>query len=118
MASTHIDDRSLTISLTRGEKIAALHGDITVGRDRIESVEPLPAPVDAPRGLRSPGLAIPGRVKIGVWRAREGRRFVVARRDIPGVRLRLRDHRYREILLSIPDESERERLLGLAPVAA
>lgn len=116
MATITVTDQDVTVELTRREKLAGLLGDVRIPRSQIRSVEALDDPVRAPRGLRAPGLALPGVVKVGTWRSREyGRQYVAVRRGVPGVRLHLDGHRYREVVLSVADAGVREELLNLQP---
>jgi len=113
MTTVSISDQEVSVELTRTERVAALHGDLRIPRSQIRSIEPLDDPITAPSGVRAPGLALPGRVKLGVWRSRRGRQFVAARHGVPGVRLHLEGHRYDQVLLSVADEGVRTDLLGL-----
>lgn len=114
MANITVTDQDVTVTLTAREKLAGLLGDLRVPHTQIRSVERLDDPVSAPRGIRAPGLALPGVIRVGTWRSREhGRQYVVARRGVPGVRLHLDGHRYREVILSVADESVRERLVSV-----
>lgn len=117
MTTVQITDHDVTVELTRAEKLGALHGDVRIPRSQIRSVEPITDAIAAPRGLRSPGLAVPGLVKLGVWRSRHGRQFVAVRKGIPGVRLTLEGHRFAEVVLSVADESVRNQLLAATPVS-
>ncbi len=89
MATLTTTDDHLELRLTPFEKLAALHGDVHVPLSAVREVALEPDALSAPRGLRAPGLAIPGRVKIGTWRGRGHRMLVVVRRDQPAVRVRL-----------------------------
>lgn len=113
MTTITITDQDVSVELTRAEQVAALHGNLRIPRPQIRAVEPLDDPISGPRGLRSPGLALPGRVKLGVWRSRRGRQFVAVRGGVPGVRLHLQGHRYDQVLLSVADEAVRADLLEL-----
>jgi uncharacterized protein len=53
-------------------------------------------------GFRTPGLAIPRLVQIGTWRASGRRTFVVARRGLPAVRVRLTGQRFDQLVVSHP----------------
>ncbi len=103
MAKLRVEGTDLVLSLTTTEKIAGLHGDLRVPLRQVTSIETLPDALAAVRGVRAPGLAIPGRTKIGTWRGRGARRFVVARRGEPGLRIRLKGARYDELLVATPD---------------
>ena len=102
MAKLTIEGTDLVLSLTTTEKIAALHGDVRVPLQQVTSIETLPDALAAVHGVRAPGLAFPGRTKIGTWRGRGARRFVVARRGEPGLRIRMKGARYDELLVATP----------------
>ncbi|MEV4709313.1 hypothetical protein [Actinoplanes sp. NPDC049316] len=80
MSVVSMTPSTLTIGLTTAEKVAGLRGDVTVPLTAITSVEVVPDALTAARGLRAPGLALPGRRKIGTWRTRSGAEFVLAGR--------------------------------------
>ena len=100
MASVSIAADSLAVTLTVREKIAAAHGDVSVPLSAVRNVRVEPDALAAVSGLRAPGLAVPGRTKIGVWRARGRRRFVVARRGVPAVCVTLDGARHDELIIS------------------
>ena len=102
MAHLSVIGNHLVLTLTTFEKVAALHGDLRVPTGAVTSVEVVQQPFAYVRGFRAPGLAIPGRLLIGTWRCRAGRMFVVARRGVPAVRVRLAGWRYDELLVSDP----------------
>jgi hypothetical protein len=103
MAEIRITDDQLHLELTAREKLAGLHGDIRVPVTSVQDVRVEPDALAAVRGLRAPGLAIPGRTKIGTWRGRGSRRFVVARRGVPAVHVTLRGVKPDELLVSLED---------------
>jgi hypothetical protein len=103
MAEIRLTDDELHVELTTREKIAGLHGDIRVPVTAVRDVRVEPDALAAVRGLRAPGLAIPGRTKIGTWRGRGARRFVVARRGVPAVRVTLGDVKPDELIVSTND---------------
>jgi alpha-beta hydrolase superfamily lysophospholipase len=100
MATMTVTGGELVLALDRGERVAGLHGDIRVPLSAVREVAVVRNPVAEVRGLRAPGLAVPGRTKIGTWRRAGGRAFVVARRDVPAVRVALNGARYDELLVS------------------
>ena len=101
MATVQLTTDSLTVRLTRGEKIAGLHRDLTVPLSAVTGVEVVPDALSAVRGVRAPGLAVPGR-RIGTWRGRGTRRLVSVRRGQPAVRLHLTGQCWDELLVSTP----------------
>src|SRR5215213_5623188 len=103
MASIELTGDELIVRLTSPEKLAALHGDVHVAGRWIQAVAVERQPLDALQGLRAPGLSIPGRTKIGTWRRFRHRGFVVARRNVPAVRVRLTGGPYDDLLVSTPD---------------
>ena len=91
------------VRLSRGEKIGGLHGDLTVPLSQVRDVEAVAEPYRFVRGIRAPGLGVPGRTKIGTWRSQGRKTFAVARHGKPGVRIRLQDNTFDQIVLSVPD---------------
>lgn len=94
---------TLTVELTAREKLAGLRGDVTIPLTSIASVDVVPNALAATRGLRAPGLALPGLRKVGTWRSLAGAEFVVASRGQAGVRLTLTGHRLASVLLGDDD---------------
>lgn len=96
-----LEPPDLVVALSRGERLAALRrGDPRVPLATVRDATVVPDGLAAAHGLRAPGLAIPGRVKIGTWRGRGGPRFVVVRRGVPAVRV---EHAGGEVIVSEPD---------------
>lgn len=102
MATVQMTTETLTVRLTRGEKIAGLLRDLTVPLGAVTGVEVVPDALAAVRGLRAPGLGLPSR-RIGTWRRRGERALVSVRRGQPGLRLRLSGQRFDTVLLGLPD---------------
>jgi hypothetical protein len=102
MTTTRLTSDVLEIRLTPAERIAALHGDLRLPRGSIRSADVLAEGLGAVRGLRAPGLALPGLVKLGTWRGRGGSRFVAVRRGQPALRLTLTGGRFDTVLVSTP----------------
>ena len=111
MSSVSLNASELTVELTPAEKIAGLHGDVTVPLSAITGVDVVPDALAAARGLRAPGLSLPGVRKIGTWRTTGGAEFVVAGRGQAGVRLTLTGQRLSSLLLGDDDaEALAERI--------
>jgi uncharacterized protein len=102
MAQLTVTSKDLVITLSAGEKVAGLSGDLRLPLDCIESVRVVTDSLEAVRGLRAPGLALPGRTRIGTWRRPGGRSFVVAHRGRQGLHVTLRDHRLTDAVIAVP----------------
>jgi hypothetical protein len=106
MARLQLTDTTLTLRLTRFEKIAGLLRDVEVPRSAVHDVEVAADPMEAVRGLRAPGLALPGVRKIGTWRRPGERTLVSIRRGQPAVRIRLSGQRYDTLVVGADDAAE------------
>ncbi|GAB2646269.1 alpha/beta hydrolase [Prescottella soli] len=87
MAEMTVTASALTIMLSRGEKVAGLRGDITIPLGYVRDVDVVADAFANIRGMRAPGLAVPGRVRIGTWRGGGLRTFAVAHRGVPALRV-------------------------------
>ena len=105
MSTIHLSDDTLTVRLARLTRLAGLLRDQVVPLTAVTAVEVVQDGLAAARGLRAPGLALPGRRKVGTWRGRGARRLVDVRRGQPALRLQLRGHHYDELLLGHDDAS-------------
>jgi hypothetical protein len=103
MATLQLRPPVLSLRLTRGEKVAGLLRDVDVPLSAVREVEVLPDALAAARGLRAPGLGLPGVRKIGTWRGAGRRTLVCVRRGQPAVRVRLDGQRWDELLVGTDD---------------
>lgn len=107
MASINLTSDTLQIAFSTREKVAGLLRDITVPLADIVSVAVEPDGLRAARGIRAPGLALPGRRKIGTWRRREqgrsSRTAVCVRRAEPALRVMLRGTTWDQLLIGHPE---------------
>ena len=99
MTAIFVSDDTLTVRLTPVSKVAGLLRDQVIPRSAVTAVEVVTDGLAFARGLRAPGLAIPGRRKVGTWRGRGVRRFVDVRRGQPALRLHLQGQRHDELLI-------------------
>jgi hypothetical protein len=111
MAVVELSPSTLAIRLSRWEKVAGFLRDLDVPRDRIRSARAVDDGLAAVRGIRAPGLALPGVAKIGVWRGRGWRSYVVARRG-PALVLELDGAKYRTVIVSADGVRQAARELG------
>jgi hypothetical protein len=103
MATLQVTPPTLSLRLTRGEKIAGLLRDLEVPLSAVRDVEVVADPLRAMRGLRAPGLALPGLRNVGTWRRPGERTLVCVRKDQPGVRIALEGQRYDVLLVGATD---------------
>ena len=103
MATVQLTPETLTVHLSRGEKVLGLLRDLTVPRSSVTAVEVVPDGLSALRGIRAPGLGLPGLRAIGTWRRRGERSLVSVRRGQPALRLGLTGQRVDTVLVGLPD---------------
>ncbi|MGY1737079.1 hypothetical protein ACI79L_13595 [Geodermatophilus sp. SYSU D00684] len=102
MATVTTTSQTLRITLTPAEKVLGLLRDLEVPLTAVRTAEVVPDGLAAARGLRAPGLGVPGRRKIGTWRRRGGTSFVSVRRGA-AVRLELTGQRVDTLLVTVDD---------------
>jgi len=103
MATLQLTPTTLTVHLTRAEKIAGMLRDVGVPLSAVRSVDVIDDALPAARGLRAPGLSLPGARKVGTWRRAGERTLVCVRRGQPAVRIRLEGQRYDTLLVGTDD---------------
>ncbi|SFL33387.1 hypothetical protein [Geodermatophilus ruber] len=103
MATLRTTPQTLTVSLSRAEKLLGLLRDLEVPRSAVREVTVVPDGLTATRGLRAPGLALPGVRQVGTWRGRGEKTLVSVRRGQPAVRVRLTGQRFDTLLLGTDD---------------
>lgn len=76
----------MVIRLSAAERLLAVRRkDLVLDREAITSTLITDDPWVWVRGVRSPGLRMPGGLALGVWRGSSGRDFVLARSGRPAV---------------------------------
>ncbi|MFI7214828.1 hypothetical protein [Micromonospora maritima] len=103
MATVHLTAERIHVRLTAAEKVWALRGDLSFPRSAVRAVTVVPDGLHETRGLRAPGLGVPGLRKVGTWRGATGREFVSVRAGQPAVRITLADQRYDALLVGADD---------------
>jgi len=102
MATITTTGNMLSVRLTRREKVAAGRGDLRVPLAAIRDVHVDPDALVAAL-MRTLGTETPGRAKLGIWRGRGHREFIVARRGLPAVCVTLDGGRFNQIIISTAD---------------
>ncbi|MFC7450923.1 hypothetical protein [Rhodococcus daqingensis] len=103
MGTLTITDSTLRLTLSTLEKLGALHGDVEVPLSAIRAVEVCLDGPSAPRGMRAPGLGVPGGRKLGTWRSRGSREFVDVRRGQPALRIELSGQPFAALVVGVDD---------------
>lgn len=92
MAELRVEDEQLVVRLSAWEKMAAIRNGFSVPIDAVAGVAVEEHPFKALRGVRAPGLGIPGVAAYGTWRwAKDRKDFVALHGPGPGLRVELTD---------------------------
>jgi hypothetical protein len=103
VADVGVDGEDLVVRLRQVEKVMSLHGDLRVPRTSIRSSRVVAnAMAEVPR-WRFPGTGVPGRVKLGTFRGRQGRAFAVVYGRGPGLVIELDGMPFDRVVLSLDD---------------
>jgi len=102
MASLRVSTDTIEVRFTRVEKLLGLVRDLDVPLSAVVSVVLADKGVTAVRGIRAPGLGVPGVRLIGTWRG-QGRTLVSVTRDQPAVVIDLGDQRYARLIIGADD---------------
>ena len=89
MSAISIEDQKVTVTLSTLEKLVSLHGNFSVPRSSISQVEVVADGLSGTKGIRAPGLGLPGLRKVGAWRRKGERSFVSVKRGQPAVKVSL-----------------------------
>ncbi|HEX4902701.1 MAG TPA: hypothetical protein VFV42_07820 [Acidimicrobiales bacterium] len=103
MATIEVGEREVRVRLQPIERFFSLRGDVTFPREAVASVTVFERGLDAVHGIRAPGLGAPGVRAVGIWRRRNGKELVVAKRGQPAVRIELRDEPWGAVVIGADD---------------
>lgn len=107
MATMQVQGTTIELKLSRAEKVAALHGDITIAVRDVEDVEVVQDGLAVLPALRHPGLALPGGSHVGTFGTGDQRTFAALHGHGPALRLHLRSGSdYRTVLVGGDPELE------------
>jgi hypothetical protein len=110
--SVVITPEALEIRLSPLQKVGAARGDLSFPLASITQVEVLTDGIAAVRGVRAPGLGLPGARMLGTWRGRFGKEFVDVRRGEGAVRVTLAGQGYDFLLLGAADPAALARQIS------
>ena len=111
MTSISLLHDRLSIRFTRTEKVLGLVRDQSVPLASVTSARVEAVGLDAVRGVRAPGLGLPGRWLVGTWRGR-GRTLVSVRRGEPALVVELTGQRYDRLVLGTHEAADLAGRLG------
>ena len=104
MARLEVQGDRLVVRISAGEKFAAVKlRRPSVRLSAVRSARIVQHPFEELRGIRAPGLRVPGSIALGTWRSRRGRDFVAVYRGRPAVIVELESARYRRFVVSVTD---------------
>lgn len=106
MTTITVSPERLHIRLSRFEKFAGLLRDLDVPLSAVRSAAAAPDGLAAARGVRAPGLGLPGYRKVGTWRGRDGKTLVAVRRGQPALVLELSGARYARVVVGSDQPQE------------
>lgn len=103
MSQIAVSAHTVSVRFRPWEMLAGLVTNTDIPRDAIVSADWVANGLDAVRGMRAPGLGLPGTLLIGTWRRLGTKTLVAVRRGEPALVLRLKGQRYDTIIVSTPD---------------
>lgn len=84
MAELVVDDTHVEVVLSTMEQLGALRRTMRVPLSSVVNVEYRDEARSGMSGLRAPGTALPGGIKLGTWRSRTKKTFVATSGKQPG----------------------------------
>jgi hypothetical protein len=106
MAQLLIIDLKVTVVLSAAEKLAAMHGNVTVPRSAITHARVAEDGMAEVQGLRCPGTNLPGLVMVGTWRNSQRTTFAVCHRRRPAIVLEVTGAGYDRIVVTVDNPEE------------
>lgn len=100
MSTVTVLDEVVALRFTVGERIAGLLHDLDIPVRTVLSATVADDGLAAAKGLRAPGLGVPGRRKVGVWRTRGNRSLVAVDAHRPALVLELGGHYFHKVVVS------------------
>jgi hypothetical protein len=105
MAHLLITDDLITVDMSRGEKLEAVHGDQTFPRSAISGARAVPDCIAEVHGLKEAGTELPG-IRVGSFHRDEGVTFAVCHGHNPGIVIDLVNSKYDRVVLTVENPQE------------
>jgi hypothetical protein len=115
MADLIIDDHTVVVALSAGEKVEALHGDVTVPRSAVAATRTVPDGMAEVHGVRAPGTSLPGVIMVGVWRSALGATFAACHGRGPAIVIELDGAQFDRLVVTVGDPEHVRRTLQGEP---
>jgi hypothetical protein len=112
MAELKVDDESVTVVLSAGERMEAFRGNITVPRTSVVAARRVPDGLAEVHGIRAPGTTLPGVVMVGTWRATGSVTFAACHGRRPAVVLNLVGQPFDRLVVTVDDPDDTLKRLG------
>lgn len=113
MAEIKITGETVTVALSRWEKLGSLHEDVSIPRDQISGAHVAQDLWDELRGVRSPGTGVPNHIMLGTSRHHGAKDFCAVYAHAPGVVIDLRDHEFDRVLVTVEQHKIPDLIKGL-----
>jgi hypothetical protein len=112
MAQLTVDAETLSVRLSRWERLGALNAGPVVPRSQVRSARISETPFQELRGLRAPGTGMPRVIALGTWRYEGRRDFAAVYRRKPAVVIELEGAPYERLIVSADNAAELARELS------
>lgn len=106
MPNLAFQQTNLHVTLSRGEKLAALHGDLKIPLSSILGAEVLGQKWWMNLGLRVPGTGLPGVIIAGTYIWRKDRAFVCWKRGEQVLQINLTGQNYTRLVIGVENAEE------------
>jgi len=106
MPNLAFQQTNLHVTLSRGEKLAALHGDLKIPLSSILGAEVLGPRWWMNLGLRVPGTGLPGLIIAGTYIWRKDRAFVCWKRGEQVLQINLTGQNFSRLVIGVENAEE------------
>ena len=116
MATINLTSDALEVQLSRGEKLAALHGNLSVARNQVVSAHMVTPKFWLDLGLRVPGTGLPPFIVSGTYVKKGDKAFVSYFKGQIPVQITLTDAKFTRLIIGVDDLTAAEAVVtALSP---